>query len=1217
MNNSAGLATVRRVLAESGSGRAAAVLGAARSRMPLWRGVRRPELSVIVPFYNVEAYLAECLDSLLAQSFTDFEVILVDDGSPDGSREVAESYVAKDRRVRVVARPNGGLGAARNTGIRESRGRYLTFVDSDDVIPAGAWAALVGSARRSGSDIAIGAPHRFNSAGSWSPRWVESVHCDSRIGIELSDFPAILRNLYTWDKVFRRDFWEQQGLWFREGVAYEDQPIITQLMVRARAIDVISDVVYSYRMRDDHSSISQQTASLSDLRDRIAAWRVGRDVLRDELGAELYDDWLVSLFDTHFQWYLASPGTDNDTYWAELVEVVREFANEAGPQVWNRTAPSRRILVSLALADRRRDAQEFVRRRGDQLRWWPATLRPDGVLVELPFFGDPELPESHFVLRPSQLPLWHSIENIRWSGDHSDELTCEISGRAYLGKVDLARHPAQISVVLENTTTGQQHEFRSLSAAPTTFPLPTGDDWCDYEPGTFQVSIPWSAITDAAIGVSWRLLLRITVGELCETRPVTSVLRRGAAGWVPAAFAGAAGRVLVEWQLGRTIQLRMIEPGCLVDDIELTGRTLRGRVVARSGVRLVALSGSTGRHLKPARLRGHWLSVTLPNLDEDARTHRTAAVRWHLKGVGIRLRGRRGGGAGSAASRRRGLEVRPLVPARGPAGEMGTREELHAGTPAQVIVETSRAGELLVRDSIADVVVDEIVPDPDGNLQVTGRILGCDHGTIAMVASGVGSQAAGPAVRFERGRFVATLPLTIRRGRFGDWALKAGAHEVFARLTTDDRTLPRAPVELSRGLSARLPIPLLTDRVQGHLVRGAETGLQVALQRPIGAYGSDYQQNRLRTGRPSGSLTRGLLLRSYFGESATDSGVAIAAELRRRGSDLPVYWAVHGHSVPIPDGAIGVIVQSPQWYELINSASYYIDNMFQPEYHQKPAGQVVVQTFHGYPFKQMGLPHWQKQQFSQARIDSYLSRIRDWDFVVSPASYATPLLARDFVCEDHMLEIGYPRNDVLNSAEGDKIRAITRTDLGIRDDQTAVLYAPTFRDYLAKNDNRASWPDFFNLRRAMNRLGDGYVLLIRGHAFNARTKQRVPMPGGCIDVTDYPEVSDLYLAADAAVVDYSSLRFDFALTKKPMIFHVPDLKRYRDARGWLFDFELSAPGPLVDTTDQVVDHLLDLDSVRARWASAYATFGADYLDLDDGFAAARFVDAVFAPRGDA
>jgi CDP-glycerol glycerophosphotransferase len=170
---------------------------------------------------------------------------------------------------------------------------------------------------------------------------------------------------------------------------------------------------------------------------------------------------------------------------------------------------------------------------------------------------------------------------------------------------------------------------------------------------------------------------------------------------------------------------------------------------------------------------------------------------------------------------------------------------------------------------------------------------------------------------------------------------------------------------------------------------------------------------------------------------------------------------------------------------------------------------------------------------------------------------------------------------------------------------------------MARDDNRAVMPSFFDFARAHRRLGADTVILIRGHAFNARTLHRVgPLPG-TVDVTDYPEVSDLYLAADAAVVDYSSLRFDFGVTGKPMVFHVPDLQRYQDTRGWLFDYRPTAPGPLVSTTDEVVDALLDLPGVRAEHAAAYQRFRDDYLDLDDGHAGRRLVDEVFVPRGDA
>jgi len=142
------------------------------------------------------------------------------------------------------------------------------------------------------------------------------------------------------------------------------------------------------------------------------------------------------------------------------------------------------------------------------------------------------------------------------------------------------------------------------------------------------------------------------------------------------------------------------------------------------------------------------------------------------------------------------------------------------------------------------------------------------------------------------------------------------------------------------------------------------------------------------------------------------------------------------------------------------------------------------------------------------------------------------------------------------------------------------------------------------------------VFLVRGHAFNARTRER-RTSASTVDVTDYPEVSDLYLAADVGVVDYSSLRFDFGVTGKPMVFLVPDLERYQETRGWLFDFEPTAPGPFARTTDDVIAALADLDRVRTEHAAAYAAFRDAYLDLEDGLAGARFVDQVIAPRGDA
>ncbi len=169
---------------------------------------------------------------------------------------------------------------------------------------------------------------------------------------------------------------------------------------------------------------------------------------------------------------------------------------------------------------------------------------------------------------------------------------------------------------------------------------------------------------------------------------------------------------------------------------------------------------------------------------------------------------------------------------------------------------------------------------------------------------------------------------------------------------------------------------------------------------------------------------------------------------------------------------------------------------------------------------------------------------------------------------------------------------------------------------MAQNDFTAMMVDFLDIPRLAAELGDDYVVLVRGHAFNARLDSRVGSRGNIIDVTDYPDIAELSLASDAAILDYSSLRFDYGLTGQPMIFMVPDLEQYQQSsRGTILDYEPTAPGPLVRTTSEVIAAASDLAQIRRDFAEAYDTFRATYLDLDDGHAAERLVDRVFMVDG--
>jgi CDP-glycerol glycerophosphotransferase len=667
---------------------------------------------------------------------------------------------------------------------------------------------------------------------------------------------------------------------------------------------------------------------------------------------------------------------------------------------------------------------------------------------------------------------------------------------------------------------------------------------------------------------------------------MTRVLRTGGAGVIPAHPQRDGSRLVADWSAGKPLGFRVHRAGVGVRDPRVSGRELVGRLTDDHRTEVEAVHLRAGSlHASAAPDDAGEFRVALPVDDHGLPPGQPRTWR-------VRARYHDGTSHG-------------LVPA------------VELPVPVQLGPATNRNGELVVTEWSRGVEADHVVVQDDGTLLVRGRVHG-DADALRLVADGGGIRGEGPACEVRKdGRFEGVLVLCHELYRFGRLPLPVGEYDVLALLpATGDQAAAEVPVRIATSMGATLPVPVDTGVHEGRVLRGPESRARVSLVRPLGPARGRFQQHRLRTAPRSADLERCLVVRSYSGELATDHGVAVQAELRRRGSDLPVYWAVHDHGIPVPEGGLPVVWNSREWFALLARAKYYLDNTHQPDYHRKPEGQVIIHAPHGYPFKRMGHPLWEALQLSRERIESLDARTAEWDYLVSPARYATGLLVRDLGYTGEVLEIGYPRNDVLLSPDATGLRAEVRTSLGVRDDQTAVLYAPSVREYLPE-DRRSALPGLLDLDLASRALGDDVVILVRGHAHDGRVTSRMPPAPGRVDVTDYPEVSDLLLASDAAVVDYSSLRFDFGVTGKPMVFHVPDLQRSRDAGGWLLDFEPTAPGPLVSTTEEVVRHLADLDAVRREYAAAYASFRADFLDLDDGHAARRLVDAVFAPRGDA
>ncbi len=366
-----------------------------------------------------------------------------------------------------------------------------------------------------------------------------------------------------------------------------------------------------------------------------------------------------------------------------------------------------------------------------------------------------------------------------------------------------------------------------------------------------------------------------------------------------------------------------------------------------------------------------------------------------------------------------------------------------------------------------------------------------------------------------------------------------------------------------------------------------------------------FQQRRLADLHRTAGLapTDTVYLESFNGKSANDNTLAIYRELRRRRPDLRMLWTVADLSVELPEGAEPLLLRSSAWWTALASSRYVVTNCWMTTRFEHRPHQRVLQAWHGTPLKLLGF-----DRIGTNRGDAYraktLREVGMWDQLIAQNPYSADIFRRAYGYGGEVLEIGYPRNDVLRDPHADRVRARVRDRLGLADGEQAVLYVPTWREN-ARGLFREL--DFDLLTEG---LGPDVRLLVRGHSNTIRSDRAVT-GRRLLDVTLYPDLADLYLVADVMITDYSSTMFDFSVTGKPMIFFAPDIDQYSGSlRGTYFDLKESAPGPVVASTEQVIQAWRNLDHISREYASAYAAWRARFNPYDDGHAAERAVDAL-------
>ena len=434
---------------------------------------------------------------------------------------------------------------------------------------------------------------------------------------------------------------------------------------------------------------------------------------------------------------------------------------------------------------------------------------------------------------------------------------------------------------------------------------------------------------------------------------------------------------------------------------------------------------------------------------------------------------------------------------------------------------------------------------------------------------------------------------------------------VDARITGGGKTWKATfPLRASRWGGAELPLPTgdyeiaVADAELDDLSVAPQvlTGVRVAVRGSVAriaapvdpAYETAEGQSTLegRYVAHPGATENAVFFESFYGRTVGCNPQAIDRALAAQAPDVVRYWSVVDLSVAVPEGAVAVVEGSPEWWRARAASRLLVVNDWLRRRFARKPGQRVLQTWHGTPLKRLAL---HRPGFDPRRMAAVVKESRRWDVLLAQNTYSERILRKAYAFFGRPIWVeGYPRNDALVTGDAASIRAA----LGIEQGERVLLYAPTWRD------DRTEMVDFVDPEE-LARQTDA-VVLVRGHSRTIDTG-RDRAGARVIDVTGYPETSQLLLAADALITDYSSVMFDFSVTGKPMYFLVPDLDHYRgQLRGFYFDLASRAPGPLVGSQKELVDALADPEHEKT-FAARYMAWRAQFNSRDDGHAAERVV----------
>lgn len=1145
--------------------------------------VENIDISVIVPVYNVEEYLEECLQSLRDQTKKNIEVIIVNDGSTDSSGRIAKAYARKYNNFLYYYKENGGLGCARNYGVKRANGKYIAFMDSDDVVSLDLYEKMFAYAQRDQSELTICNVLRFNSKKTWASGLHKRVFKDIDLQTHIMENPNLIYDTVSWNKLILRSFYEKNHFSFPENILYEDIPVTIPMHYKANRVSVVESSYYFWRVRDGATkSITQCTDNLTNLQDRIKILKM-LDAFFSENNIErrhcLFKQ--KKTLEIDLMIFVNKCKSIPEAAGRQMLEVINTYIQEAIEDC---------VFDMLPIIARQK--YTYVREYNVE------------KLIELLQYQDKDYYNAKIEEKTDRfvVTLPDNLFPVK-SADITDELSGYepkkgitsikvksgkyiITGYIYNRRVNIT-DPSEkkISVYLENEWTGcltpldvlpvRDESVTETFGAVFDAVANTGYNY-NYNGASFQITLDLDKLKIDDKNKGYNRILITYENKLSKGKLRLSGIYKTMAG----------NAVLFDDKYMQIQYDKVNEIRIYLDN----KNDFAGQLAADNEKIWVVLEHEAEKLFAKSEQEDELLFKT-----DDKKSY-YADVNWFAKDVTYHL------WIGNGKDKRSELFYRQknimINDNSDPAVIFKTNQNYEVRfvvrrhvTCLENMAQSAKTIRIKTKTSNKNLMADTFLQAylyVDDNISGERTVLG-----KAKCVEVCGRIECEFSVCFDNHNVTRNLYSSWRdlcicyTDRSGQEICDYIYSNKFCKISIN---LPTLKISLYRGNDGSMRL----------MSKSVWRKLEDSWQKRKALIAANYPKYREEKIDP-----KCIVFESMWGAKYSCNPRHLYEYIDKNYPEYKCVWSLNDQRIPIKGNGIRVRRHSQEYYRYLAKAKYLINNVNFPNEYVKREGQIEIQTMHGTPLKTFGLDVTEELPNENSR-KKYIEKNSRWDYLVVQGKFMESKAYDCFGYKKEILKTGYPRTDILFNRDENQALYIKRR-LGLPLDKKIILYAPTWRV-------RGNFDLQLDLEKMKKELADEYILLIRLHYFSPVSENMVIDNEFTFDLQPYRSIENLYQIADIVITDYSSVMFDYILLDKPMLFYIYDLEDYRDRlRGIYVDIEKGAPGPIAFDTDEVVYTIHNLDDEMEKCRDRIYDFKEKYVGYENPDSCKMVVDAAIKP----